>query len=282
MSIPPHCTHRLQPLDVSYFKALNTFYDQALTSQMKATPGKPITDFQVAGLLGKAYGKASSVENAISGFRKTGIFPYNPKVFEEWEYAPSLVTERLMEQQTTEDFVNETASSAMASAPELPAASTSNSTVRISPTVMCRDLSPLPLGRQESKVKPTSSRSVPSCELTSSPYLLDLKAKKQAKTTSRNKCSKKLKLCDSSDDDVDDSENQNLGVRRPNVTSPVASDNCVICGEFFRDRELWFRCVACGFWAHKDCTDAETAVGYICDYCSNEWVNKLHQSVKVY
>ena len=31
VSLPSHCTHRLQPLDISFFKSLNTFYDAEIS-----------------------------------------------------------------------------------------------------------------------------------------------------------------------------------------------------------------------------------------------------------
>jgi len=31
-SLPSHCTHRLQPLDISFFKSLNAYYDSGIQS----------------------------------------------------------------------------------------------------------------------------------------------------------------------------------------------------------------------------------------------------------
>jgi len=61
---------------------------------MKVNPGKPVSEGQVARFVGIAYGRASTVGTAASGFRKAGIYPYNPDVFEDWEFAPSSVTDR--------------------------------------------------------------------------------------------------------------------------------------------------------------------------------------------
>lgn len=59
-------------------------------------------------------------------------------------------------------------------------------------------------------------------------------------------------------------------VRRSATNDQDASNNCLVCGEFGRDRELWIRCTSCGFWAHFACSGANVAAGYICDYCVNE------------
>jgi len=44
-------------------------------------------------LFGSAYTRASTATNAINGFKKCGIFPFNPDVFGEADYAPSDVTD---------------------------------------------------------------------------------------------------------------------------------------------------------------------------------------------
>ena len=51
------------------------------------------------------------------------------------------------------------------------------------------------------------------------------------------------------------------------VDLPDDENECLYCGEFGRDREMWFRCVVCGKWAHKDCSGWDTAENYTCDYC---------------
>ena len=38
LSLPPHCTHRLQPLDICFFKPLSTFYSQCIDSWMRDNP----------------------------------------------------------------------------------------------------------------------------------------------------------------------------------------------------------------------------------------------------
>lgn len=73
LCLPPHCTHRMQPLDVSFFGPLKTYYDQEITKWLKTHPGRVVTQFQVAALFNEAYGKTATVQNAIHGFAKPGI-----------------------------------------------------------------------------------------------------------------------------------------------------------------------------------------------------------------
>lgn len=79
--LPPHCSHRMQPLDVSFMKPLSTFYSQECEKWLRSHPGRVITMFQVGAVFGAAYVRASTPEIAISGFKATGIYPVNRDVF---------------------------------------------------------------------------------------------------------------------------------------------------------------------------------------------------------
>jgi hypothetical protein len=85
-SLPAHTPHRLQPLDVSFFKPLSTYFSQASGKWMRSNPQCSITQFTISELLCEAYGKSATVGNAIAGFAKTGIFPLNQYVFEDCDF----------------------------------------------------------------------------------------------------------------------------------------------------------------------------------------------------
>lgn len=42
---------------------------------------------------------------------------------------------------------------------------------------------------------------------------------------------------------------------------------CIICGDFGRKIEAWFRCTGCGKWAHKECSGVTRPENYTCDFC---------------
>jgi hypothetical protein len=71
LQLPGHTTHRLQPLDVSIFGPLETYYNQAVEKWMREHPGLAVTQFQVAELHSEAYGKAATpwavFENLVYG-----------------------------------------------------------------------------------------------------------------------------------------------------------------------------------------------------------------------
>jgi len=94
MCFPAHCTHRLQPLDCSFFGPLKGYYMQEATRWMKNHPGRQITQFQISTLFGAAYRRAATAENAFSAFQVTGIVPFNPNKFPDWMYAPSATTDQ--------------------------------------------------------------------------------------------------------------------------------------------------------------------------------------------
>ena len=73
ITLPPHCTHTMQPLDRTYFKALTANYNAAADSWMVSNPGNRITFFQMAELFGKAFAKSSTQDKAVSGFRVCGL-----------------------------------------------------------------------------------------------------------------------------------------------------------------------------------------------------------------
>ena len=52
LSLPPHTTHRLQPLDVSLFKPLQTYYGLEGEKWLRSHAGRCITTYHVSELLG--------------------------------------------------------------------------------------------------------------------------------------------------------------------------------------------------------------------------------------
>ena len=66
VSLPPHMTHRLQPLDVAFIGPFGKYCDGALRMWMREHVDRPVTTWQVAQILNVAYRKAASVQNAVS------------------------------------------------------------------------------------------------------------------------------------------------------------------------------------------------------------------------
>ena len=89
LSLPPHTTHKAQPLDKTFFKPLQTYYDQAVEKRLRVNVGRAITPYQVCRLFNEAYCKAATMTTAINGFSSCGIWPCSQDVFCESEFQPS-------------------------------------------------------------------------------------------------------------------------------------------------------------------------------------------------
>ena len=97
LTIHPHCSHKLQPLDVSIYGPFKSYYHAAMISRLQQKPGVPLTIYDIAALVKVAHKKAMTPTNIIAGFKKTRIFPLDEHVFQEYDFAPSLVTDRSLE-----------------------------------------------------------------------------------------------------------------------------------------------------------------------------------------
>jgi len=92
LTLPPHCSHRMQPLDVAVHGPFKQFYASFADAWQISNPGQSMNISNVADLSGKAYYKAFTPENITSGFRAAGTCPYNRNVFDESIFMPAIVT----------------------------------------------------------------------------------------------------------------------------------------------------------------------------------------------
>ncbi|XP_031344824.1 uncharacterized protein LOC116171893 [Photinus pyralis] len=107
LSLPPHASHKMQPLDVGFFGPLKNSYSRECDKWMTNNPGKVITQIQVAGLFNIAYTTVANIQKAENSFKATGIYPYNPDKFDDLDFAPSLVTDFPTSSNTNENNVTE-------------------------------------------------------------------------------------------------------------------------------------------------------------------------------
>lgn len=294
--LPSHCTHRLQPLDVAFFGPLTKYYDQEVTTWLKAHPGRTVSIYQIASLFGQAYSKAATVEIALSGFKATGINPLNPNIFPDYLFLPSSVTDILNQNQYEKVSSNEVVTNLdmNQSVSDLPSTSLSNqsdclaiqlstssanqpstssamqhssSSINIIPDIekMLTELSPMPIASKAS-VRRRVKNSYESI-LTSSPFVNELKGKeaerreKEIRKSNRARVTKRLVESDDEpepfvNDDEDDSDVP-----------------CIYCNDLFshsRSREKWIRCQQCKQWAHAECAGVSMKIKcFICEACKD-------------
>nr|XP_049698141.1 jerky protein homolog-like [Helicoverpa armigera] len=85
--LPPHCTHKMQPMDVAFMKPLKAYYSQEIETWLRNNPGRTLSNKYVARLFGTAYEKAATMTNSVNGFRKTGLFPCNRHIFADEDFS---------------------------------------------------------------------------------------------------------------------------------------------------------------------------------------------------
>lgn len=94
LSFPPHCTHKLQPLDRAVFGPFKKMINAASDNWMLTNPGKTMTIHHIPSIVKVAFPLAITDTNAIAGFKCAGISPFNRNIFTPVDFAPSTVTDR--------------------------------------------------------------------------------------------------------------------------------------------------------------------------------------------
>lgn len=94
LTFPPHCSHRLQPLDVTVYGPFKARYRASMNDWMTSNPGKTVTIFNVAQFAKDAFYAAFNMNNVTSGFKNTGIWPINQNIFADEDFLPSFATDR--------------------------------------------------------------------------------------------------------------------------------------------------------------------------------------------
>lgn len=268
LCLPPHCTHRLQPLDVGFMGPISTFYSQEIQLWLRNHPGRIVTQYQIASLFGAAYNRAATMQNAISAFAKTGVSPFNPNIFCEADFAPSQTTEiplspipptatqqveRLPSEKTPspqpststgrQTFTDDVPQDSI----PIPLLLNNNDSVLVSP----KDIMPIP---HIKRMRKPSNRTGKTAVLTESPYKNELAAKIRQQNKPKMK-----------------SKGKGIGKKTKKENNQEDSE-CLICGEKYsqtKSADEWIQCTACLKWAHEGCTSCARAelVFFVCKNC---------------
>ena len=302
---PPHCTHRLQPLDVAFMAPLSAYYEQEVRKWLIAHPGRSVTIYQVGKLFRAAFSRAASVQTAIHGFEKTGIFPFNRDVFPEHLYAPSDTTDRPLEnipgvQQETSclqkdstalvepnnftlkdnqvqpstskcqeiRLLTSTDEESQRSTSKLEEARPSTSAFVVSPKV----LMPPPQEENRNNIRPNRKKGKTAI-LTSSPYKEELETDLAQK---KNKAPQKRKLVSKV---IFSKKKEEQAKKQHRVQGSSSSEEeedlneaCIFCNELYaqsKSKEGWIQCSECRKWAHEACSNVdEDEDTFVCDFCT--------------
>nr|CAI5859600.1 unnamed protein product [Callosobruchus analis] len=244
VSLPPHCTHKMQPLDKALMSPLKTYYAQAIETWLRQHSGRVITHYQVGKLFGEAYNQAATVATAANGFRVTGLFPCDRNVFQPHEFISDLEN---ADQCHNSSIIQIPACDGqpLESDEPQPCCSMSNCTSHSS-FVLPTDISPLPLTTKQG-IRPTKGR----------------KAGRKKRPER-----KKKESGSSSDSDLDMDETM-ITVSTDEEDSESDCE-CPYCNETYlsdRKGEKWIACIKCKIWCHEACSGTDDYKKFICDFC---------------
>ncbi|XP_060564207.1 uncharacterized protein LOC132723495 [Ruditapes philippinarum] len=93
LSLPPHTTHYLQPLDRSVFGPFKKAYNEKCSEFISEHPLHVVNKHSFPSLLTKAWDDAFTQSNVKSGFASCGIWPVNRFAIPNDAFMPSSVTD---------------------------------------------------------------------------------------------------------------------------------------------------------------------------------------------
>lgn len=89
LCLPSHTSHILQPLDIGVFKSFKTFFSKACRQYLAKNVGRVITEDILASVVGIAITQSHTPLNILGGFKKAGIYPFNPGEVSDRQVVPS-------------------------------------------------------------------------------------------------------------------------------------------------------------------------------------------------
>ncbi|EDW77184.1 uncharacterized protein Dwil_GK22069 [Drosophila willistoni] len=90
LSFPPHCSHRLQPLDVSVLGPMKTYYESQCSAWQNNNANKVLEIRHIAGLVCNALDFVLTPKIIKAGFAATGIVPFNPDIFTDADFVQTI------------------------------------------------------------------------------------------------------------------------------------------------------------------------------------------------
>lgn len=291
--LPPHCSHKLQPLDVSFMAPFKAYYIQECEKFLRNNPGRAITQFQISRLMGEAFLRAAVPTTAISGFRKCGIFPFNPEVFVDADFLAAEVTDIPVNDSQHDEDLNPIRNQVDPSLEENEDQETPNkrkdpnnedlavagpSGVGLVKSVFKvlspRDIVPLPKQSMMKKRRENRKRGKTAI-ITASPYKYELEEeikKRQEEESKKRKRADLKKQTQKTKTSIQIKKRLSFDVEEESEEGDVEEDClCFYCNEPFsrsKDNEGWIMCSLCKQWAHQECAGCEEEDDdFQCEYC---------------
>ncbi|CAG7732722.1 unnamed protein product, partial [Allacma fusca] len=84
LTLPPHSTHKMQPLDIGLYSALKQKYNQQLVRWLSQHMMTKPTIIQIPEIIAPAYRETAKRSTAVNSFRATGIWEIDPESGNGW------------------------------------------------------------------------------------------------------------------------------------------------------------------------------------------------------
>ena len=282
LSFPPHCSHKLQPLDRTVYGPLKKYVSAAQESWLRSNPGKIMTIYDTPSVVREALPRAVIASSIISGFQVTGIEPYNREIFTDADFAPSLTTDRPdpatatsvpiaavcnTEPSNLEEDRQHMVKGSVLLADDQPAAGNvaaigegpSSETANVL-EFSFEAIRPFP------KAPPRNSTSLGGRKKRKTAILTDTPEKRQLELEQDKKAAKNSKRGQKS------TRGKTKAAKAKHDSSSEDDECfCLVCCERFsnsKHREKWMQCMECKNWSHEECTPGTHP--YVCHNCDSD------------
>ncbi|CAH1963229.1 unnamed protein product [Acanthoscelides obtectus] len=273
LQLPGHTTNRLQPLDVSFFKPMESYFSQGIETFLRSNPGNTVTQYNMTGLLSDAYAKTASISNVMGGFKRTGIWPVDRTVFSDADFIAASALLENDSETAREDLgaINprETTIEPEDEATERPVKSNStelnNNCNSTDLNTSIEEIYPLPENKGNAKKRKLSQ---PAVILSSTPYKDELESKRNQRQNSIKKVKKNLGLSSTSLFEArdDQSSTSKSDVVNAQIEYDTTEWYCHICEENIIQDMV--KCMKCEKWAHTSCAGTKKQIKkYVCENC---------------
>lgn len=259
LCLPSHTTQALQPLDRSFFKPFKSYLSKEVTNWFINKQGKSFSRYHISKMIGDAWYKSAIPAIGLSGFRATGIYPYNPNAVPEHFFSISDAStinsdDNLQSIQNNDLPLPSTSTSSMNHNDQI--SQTSVVSQEESPTKTLQVVSPLPVIHHKISKRKQNVKILTSDSHLATRKLFEEKKKSQEKnfTTAPSKRKKNISTISSSSESEEE-----LQLSESSEECSDENDNtCVECLESYyhtKKKTDWIQCLQCSGWFHEDCSN---------------------------
>lgn len=240
LSFPAHYSLKLQPLHVAVYGPFKKYLVSAQDAWIKNNTGKTMTIYDIPGIVRPILPSALTPNNIMSGFKETGIFPYNQYKFDDDVYASSFVTDRPMESE------------------KIKQPSTSANAQLVNSREVFLPETVIPLSKAGPRRSITKKKRLLSATLTDTTKKEDPRKKQEMANIIKGRR-------------INRPNEVNKKINRSKKIISQEEYFCLICCENYSDSlpgEDWIQCNLCQKWAHEKCISPRSRIYFNCTNCN--------------